>query len=66
MLVASSRKTAVDIKEFEKINFEDNIIFDFDWIKVASHSFIDELIGPYIKKYEWYLKIWNLEIVMIM
>lgn len=48
--VASSRKNAVKIINQEKINFDNSIIFNFCWIEVASHSFVDELIWPYIEK----------------
>ena len=49
-VVASSRKSAVNIIKIENINFNDNIIFDFAWINVASHSFVDELIWVYVEK----------------
>jgi len=49
--VASSRQTAINIITKENINFyQDQIIFDFQNIEVASHSFVDELIGPYIEE----------------
>ncbi len=49
--IASSRQTAINIISKNKINFsKDEIIFDFQKIEVASHSFIDELIGPYIQE----------------
>ena len=49
--VAASRFKAKDIIEQEKINFhKDQIVFDFQNIEVASHSFVDELIGPYIEE----------------
>ena len=47
---AASRKSAVKIIEQEKINFDDSISFDFNWIEVASYCFVDELIWPYIGK----------------
>ncbi len=48
--VASSRKNAVNIINKEKINFKKNITFDFIWVEVASHSFIDELIWVYVEE----------------
>ena len=49
--VASSRQTAINIISQNKLNFfQDNIIFDFQNIEIASHSFVDELIGPYIQE----------------
>jgi len=49
--VASSRQTAVKIIEQQNIDFsKDDIVFDFQNIEVASHSFVDELIGPYVQE----------------
>ncbi len=49
--VASSRFKAKEIIEQKNIDFsKDDIIFDFQNIEVASHSFVDELIGPYIQE----------------
>ncbi len=48
--VASSRMNAQNIIKNESIDFKNKIIFDFSWIKVASHSFVDELIWVYVEK----------------